>query len=118
MLWTNGTIVFKTSSPTWMITSRPSSTRVRSDSVTRTAISISASRARSRPVISQSIHTSRSFTWRGYTPTLRWTFRASSDTEVFMAAQVLSEQDVQAGLASLHADWTGGTDQVSRSIEF
>ncbi len=45
-----------------MITSSPSSTRVRSDSVTRTATSISASRARSRPVISQSIHTSRSFT--------------------------------------------------------
>jgi 4a-hydroxytetrahydrobiopterin dehydratase len=35
-----------------------------------------------------------------------------------MAAQVLSEQDVQAGLAPLHADWTGGTDQLSRSIEF
>jgi 4a-hydroxytetrahydrobiopterin dehydratase len=35
-----------------------------------------------------------------------------------MAAQVLTEQDVQAGLASLHAGWTGGTDRISRSIEF
>jgi 4a-hydroxytetrahydrobiopterin dehydratase len=35
-----------------------------------------------------------------------------------MAEQVLSEQDIQAGLASLHADWTGATDQLSRSIEF
>jgi 4a-hydroxytetrahydrobiopterin dehydratase len=35
-----------------------------------------------------------------------------------MAAQVLSEQDVEAGLAPLHADWTGGANQLSRSIEF
>ena len=35
-----------------------------------------------------------------------------------MAEQVLTEQDVQAGLAPLHAGWTGGTDQLSRSIEF
>jgi 4a-hydroxytetrahydrobiopterin dehydratase len=35
-----------------------------------------------------------------------------------MAEQVLTEQDVTAGLASLHADWSGGTDQLRRSIEF
>jgi 4a-hydroxytetrahydrobiopterin dehydratase len=35
-----------------------------------------------------------------------------------MAAQLLSEQDVEAGLAPLHADWSGTTEQLSRSIEF
>ena len=35
-----------------------------------------------------------------------------------MAEGLLSEQDVQAGLAPLHADWTGGTEQLARSIEF
>ena len=45
-----------------MITSMPSPRTLRSKSVTRAATSISASASRSSPVISQSIHTSRSFT--------------------------------------------------------
>src|ERR1700722_4696847 len=44
-----------------MIKSIPPSSRVRSESVAPHAISISASRSMSSPVISQSIHTSRSF---------------------------------------------------------
>jgi len=49
-----------------MMTSTPSSNRVSSASVTRQAISMRASRSMSSPVISQSIHTSRSFTLIAY----------------------------------------------------
>src|SRR5580658_6149876 len=49
-----------------MIRSMPSSSRLRSASVTRHAISMRASRSMSSPVISQSIHTSRSFTLTEY----------------------------------------------------
>ena len=46
--------------------STPSPSTLRSPSVTSAAISMSASRCRSRPVISQSIHTRRSFTRPAY----------------------------------------------------
>ena len=35
-----------------------------------------------------------------------------------MAQDVLSQDEVDAGLASLHAGWTGSTEKLSRSIEF
>jgi 4a-hydroxytetrahydrobiopterin dehydratase len=35
-----------------------------------------------------------------------------------MGDKTLGEQDIRDGLAPLHADWTGGTDQLKRSIEF
>ena len=35
-----------------------------------------------------------------------------------MSGQLLSESDIRGGLASLHPGWTGGTDQLQRSIEF
>ena len=50
------------SSSAWMTTSMPSPRMLSSASVTSTAISISRSDLRSRPVISQSIHTSSSRT--------------------------------------------------------
>ena len=53
-------------SSAWMTRSTPSPSTRRSPSVTSAAISMSASRRRSRPVISQSIHTRRSFTRPAY----------------------------------------------------
>ena len=53
-------------SSAWMTRSTPSPRTRRSPSVTSAAISMSASRPRSRPVISQSIHTRRSFTRPAY----------------------------------------------------
>src|SRR5688500_9445915 len=53
-------------SSAWMTRSTPSPRTRRSPSVTSAAISMSASRPRSRPVISQSIHTRRSFTRLAY----------------------------------------------------
>lgn len=35
-----------------------------------------------------------------------------------MSSQVLDQAAIEQGLESLHADWTGGTEQLSRSIEF
>lgn len=35
-----------------------------------------------------------------------------------MADQLLSEHDITTRLGALHADWSGGTVQLSRSIEF
>jgi 4a-hydroxytetrahydrobiopterin dehydratase len=35
-----------------------------------------------------------------------------------MAAQLLDQQAIDEGLAGLHADWSGSTEQLSRSIEF
>lgn len=35
-----------------------------------------------------------------------------------MSAQVLDQDAVDAGLTSLHAGWTGTTEQLQRSIEF
>lgn len=35
-----------------------------------------------------------------------------------MGAQLLSEEDIAAGLSSLNPDWSGRTEQLSRSIEF
>jgi 4a-hydroxytetrahydrobiopterin dehydratase len=35
-----------------------------------------------------------------------------------MAPQRLDTQAIETGLASLHADWSGNTEQLSRSIEF
>lgn len=35
-----------------------------------------------------------------------------------MAQQLLSQDDVDARLAALHAGWTGSTEKLSRSIEF
>jgi 4a-hydroxytetrahydrobiopterin dehydratase len=35
-----------------------------------------------------------------------------------MAQHVLSQDEVDAGLANLHAGWTGSTEKLSRSIEF
>jgi 4a-hydroxytetrahydrobiopterin dehydratase len=35
-----------------------------------------------------------------------------------MSRERLSQDDVQARLASLHAGWTGTTEKLSRSIEF
>src|SRR6187551_1983614 len=55
-----------TESSAWMTRSTPSPSTRRSPSVTSAAISMSASRRRSRPVISQSIHTRRSFTHPAY----------------------------------------------------
>ncbi|OLT09760.1 hypothetical protein BJF78_05935 [Pseudonocardia sp. CNS-139] len=49
-------------SSAWITTSTPSPRTLRSPSVTSTAISMSASRPRSSPVISQSIQTRRSVT--------------------------------------------------------
>src|SRR5690349_5492162 len=53
-------------SSAWMTRSTPAPSTRRSPSVTSAAISMSASRPRSRPVISQSIHTRRSFTRPAY----------------------------------------------------
>jgi 4a-hydroxytetrahydrobiopterin dehydratase len=38
--------------------------------------------------------------------------------EVAMSTELLSQTDINDKLASLHADWSGTTEQVSRSIEF
>jgi 4a-hydroxytetrahydrobiopterin dehydratase len=35
-----------------------------------------------------------------------------------MAQHLLSQDEVDAGLASLHTGWTGSTEKLSRSIEF
>lgn len=35
-----------------------------------------------------------------------------------MSTELLSQTDINDKLASLHADWSGTTEQVSRSIEF
>lgn len=35
-----------------------------------------------------------------------------------VTTEVLTDDAVRAGLESLHADWTGGTEQLARSIEF
>lgn len=35
-----------------------------------------------------------------------------------MTEQILDADGVRAGLASLHADWTGSTEKLERSIEF
>src|SRR3954447_20131409 len=56
----------RAASSAWMTMSTPSPSTFSSPSVTRQAISIRASRCRSRPVISQSIHTRRSFTRAAY----------------------------------------------------
>src|SRR6476619_4778469 len=57
-----GIIEDNAASSAWMTTSMPSPRMLRSASVTSTAISMSLSALRSRPVISQSIHTSSSRT--------------------------------------------------------
>ena len=62
MVRTKSSICSSASAGGLTITSTPSPSTLRSKSVTRAATSISASAPRSRPVISQSIHTSRSFT--------------------------------------------------------
>src|SRR6476661_2367835 len=59
---TTGIIADNAASSAWMTTSMPSPRMLRSASVTSTAISMSLSALRSRPVISQSIHTSSSRT--------------------------------------------------------
>src|SRR6476469_11005915 len=59
---TTGIIADNAASSAWMTTSMPSPRMLRSASVTSTAISISWSFVKSRPVISQSIHTSSSRT--------------------------------------------------------
>jgi 4a-hydroxytetrahydrobiopterin dehydratase len=35
-----------------------------------------------------------------------------------VAPQPLDQQAIDTGLASLHADWSGSTEKLSRSIEF
>jgi 4a-hydroxytetrahydrobiopterin dehydratase len=35
-----------------------------------------------------------------------------------VAAGTLDQQEIDAGLAQLHADWSGATDKLARSIEF
>lgn len=35
-----------------------------------------------------------------------------------MPPQVLDQQAIDAGLGPLHADWSGSTEKLSRSIEF
>src|SRR5262249_36555549 len=60
---TTSTMPSRTSSGAWMTRSTPSPRTVSSGSVTRAATSMSRSRPRSSPVISQSIHTSTSDTW-------------------------------------------------------
>jgi 4a-hydroxytetrahydrobiopterin dehydratase len=35
-----------------------------------------------------------------------------------MAAQLLDQQAIDDGLSGLHADWSGNTEKLSRSIEF
>ena len=62
MLRTKSTIWSSDSCDGLMITSMPSPRTLSSKSVTSAATSISASAPRSRPVISQSIHTSLSLT--------------------------------------------------------
>src|SRR3954469_25068235 len=59
---TTSGMLSRDSSDAWMTTSTPSPNGTRSASVTRAAISISASFRRSSPVISQSIHTRRALT--------------------------------------------------------
>jgi 4a-hydroxytetrahydrobiopterin dehydratase len=38
--------------------------------------------------------------------------------EVAVPPELLDQQAIDTGLAALHADWSGGTDKLSRSIEF
>src|SRR4051794_4423467 len=61
MVRTNSSIWSRASGGGFTITSMPSPSTLRSKSVTRAATSMSASALRSSPVISQSIHTKRSF---------------------------------------------------------
>ena len=35
-----------------------------------------------------------------------------------MPPQVLTQEAIDAGLEPLHADWSGSTDKLSRSVEF
>ena len=35
-----------------------------------------------------------------------------------MSRERLAQDDIDAGLAALHADWSGTTERLSRSIEF
>ncbi len=37
---------------------------------------------------------------------------------LLMAAELLNEDQVKAGAQSLHGDWSAGTEQLRRSIEF
>ena len=64
---TTGTIASSLASGAWMTMSIPSPSTLSSESVTSAAISTSASDEMSRPVISQSIQTMRSFldSWWG-----------------------------------------------------
>jgi 4a-hydroxytetrahydrobiopterin dehydratase len=53
----------------------------------------------------------------GYTSPIPWVPHACEKGAV-VAAGTLDQQEIDAGLAPLHADWSGSTDKVSRSIEF
>ena len=66
MVRTKSSICSSASAGGFTSTSMPSPSTLSSKSVTRAATSISASAPRSSPVISQSIHTSRSFTLEPY----------------------------------------------------
>src|SRR5579875_2498429 len=115
---TKGTICASTSSPAWMTMSRPSSSGSSCASVTIAATSMRASRCRSRPVISQSIHTRRSATpERLYGPvTVRHPERRRTWPEVAM--NLLSDDEVGVRIAGLHPDWSGDHERLRRSIEF
>src|ERR1700716_61570 len=101
-----------------MITSSPSSSSLSSASVTTTATSISASRRRSRPVISQSIHTRRSATTaeairRGYGG-----LEGHRRREANVAANLLDQAEIDEQLSARHPGWRGSPETLQRSIEF
>jgi 4a-hydroxytetrahydrobiopterin dehydratase len=53
----------------------------------------------------------------GYTSPLRWASHAR-EKGVAVAAGTLDQEQIDAGVQALHADWSGTTAQLTRSIEF
>src|SRR4051812_45271432 len=110
---TIGTMASRTSSWACTMTSTPSSTGLRSASVTIAATSINASRARSSPVISQSIHTSAPVTEADAIRLLN-----RRPVEAIMAPTKLGQSEIDEKLASLAGDWTGSPEKLRRKIAF
>ncbi len=94
----------------------------RSASVTMTATSIRASRRRSSPVISQSIHTSRSrhrsLTADAIRRRLPWRAATIDGGGGPWRPNCSTQDAIDDRLEDRHPDWQGSPEKLSRSIEF
>src|SRR5437763_11185196 len=85
-----------------------------------TGLELTRARVSSSPVISQSIHTSRSSLMRqsrGQRSGRHYRGRCGSWKESIMATEVLTQQAVDERLDGLHAGWSGTAKELQRSIE-